>query len=206
LFLPSICVVKSSFIKRVTATHVNSMIPSPPFRFHALGDVCERVWWTTPDLNPTQWTPKPYTRWLRFVLEWLMVCGVLCGVCGVLCGVCGVWCLCYGPCWQVGLVDGRVLLSQAWRQSRWRDRVVALVVGRVDGWVLSTGGSCCLKPGGRAVGETMSSPRWWALSAGGSGVGVGLVDGAGSGLSAWAGLVGGGGGRLVGVGRACPSQ
>jgi hypothetical protein len=60
------------------------MIASPPFRFRALGDVCERVWWATPDLNPTQWTREPYTLWLRFILEWIMVCGVLCGVCGVL--------------------------------------------------------------------------------------------------------------------------
>ena len=35
-----------------------------------------------------------------------------------------------GPCPRVGLVDGRVLLSQAWRQSRRRDRVVALSAKR----------------------------------------------------------------------------
>ena len=80
------------------------------------------------DLNPTPWTPEPYTLWLRFVLGWLMVCGMLCGVCGVLCGVCGVQCMGYGPCRRAGLVDGRVLMYQAWRQSRRRDRVVVLVV------------------------------------------------------------------------------
>ena len=120
------------------------MIPSPPFRFRALGNslgVCERVWWTTPDLNPTQWTPEPYTLWLRFVLDglWCVVCCVEYVVC---CVEYVVWCVvCCGPCRRAGLVGGRVLLSQAWRQSRRRDRVVALVVGRVSGRVLPTGGS-----------------------------------------------------------------
>jgi hypothetical protein len=40
--------------------------------------------------------------------------------------------------------------------------------GRVGRWVLSAGGSCRLKPGGRAAGETVSSPWWWAVSVGGS--------------------------------------
>jgi hypothetical protein len=124
--------VKGSFYQTSDGYTRDPMIPSPPFRFRTLGDVREHVWWTTLDLNPTQWTPEPYTLWLRFVLEWLMVCGVMCGVCGVLCGVCGVWCVvCCGPCRRAGLVGGWVLLSQAWRQSRRRDRVVALVVGRV---------------------------------------------------------------------------
>jgi hypothetical protein len=35
-----IIIIKVSFISRVTATHVNPMIPSPPFRFHALGQSC----------------------------------------------------------------------------------------------------------------------------------------------------------------------
>jgi hypothetical protein len=94
--------------------------------------------------------------------------------------------VCCGPCRRAGLVDGRVLLSQAWRQSRWRDRVVALVVGRIGGWVLSTGGSCCLKPGGRAAGETVSPPWWWAP-------GAGRACRRGPGLSARTGLVGGAG-------------
>ena len=109
-------------------------------------------WWTTPDLNPTPWTPEPYTLWLRFVLGWLMVCGMLCGVCGVLCGVCGVQCMGYGPCRRAGLVDGRVLMSQAWRQSRRRDRVVALVVGRV----VSVGRSC--RRVGLAVSRLAAEP------------------------------------------------
>ena len=62
--------------------------------------------------------------------------------------------MCYGPCRRVGLVDGRVLPSQAWWQSHRRDRVVALVVGRVGGRVLPTGGSCCLKPGGIVVKQS----------------------------------------------------
>jgi hypothetical protein len=115
--------VKSSFYQTSDGYTRDPMIPSSPFRFRAHGAVCERVWWTTPDLNPPLWTPEPDPLGLRFVLEWRMVCGVLCGVCGVLCGVCGVRCMCYGPCRRAGLVNGRVLMSQAWRQSRRRDRV-----------------------------------------------------------------------------------
>ena len=92
------------------------------------------------------------------------VCGVLCGVCGVQCmawatgrvgervlSTVGSWCLKLGgraasetvssPWWWAvscrwaGLVGGWVLLSQAWRQSRQRDRVVASVVGLVGGRV-----------------------------------------------------------------------
>ena len=122
------------------------------------------------DLNPTPWTPEPYTLWLRFVLEWLMVCGVLCGVCGVLCGVCGVRCMCYGPCRRAGLVDGRVLMSQAWRQSRRRDRVVALVVGRV----VSVGRSCRRRRSGASGGEEV-----WRSGGGGGGGGGEVRSGSG---------------------------
>ena len=85
------------------------MIPSPPRSGSAhlatCGDVCEHVWWTTPDLNPTQWTPEPYTLWLRFVLDglWCVVCCVEYVVCCVEYNY-GVWCMCYGPCRRVGLV------------------------------------------------------------------------------------------------------
>jgi hypothetical protein len=47
-----------------------------------------------------------------------------------------------GPCRWAGLADGRVLLPQAWRQSRRRDRVVASVVGLVGRWVERGRGPC----------------------------------------------------------------
>jgi len=101
---------------------------------------------------------------------------VLCGVCGVVCGV--LWAVSAGgscrwaglavsslaaepparPCRRLGggpcrwadLADERVLLPRAWRQSRRRDRVVALVVGLVGRRIGRGRGPCRRGPVGLA--------------------------------------------------------